>query len=106
MHSFNLLVTLTLFVSEAWAAPVAQPGFFGDVIGALSGQKDKAAAVSALSDADLTSSFARAAEFSRAVYCSTDSVTTLTCGSACDALGQDITFLASGGGECSSDTCI
>ncbi len=92
----HLLVTLTLFTSVAWAVPVPAPGFLDD-LGDLLGGKSKSG-VAAISAVDLSSAFNRAAQFSRAVYCSTDSVTTLTCGAPCDALGEDVTFLLSGGG--------
>ncbi|KAF8883383.1 alpha/beta-hydrolase [Mucidula mucida] len=91
----HLLVTLTLFTSVAWAVPVPAPGFLDD-LGDLLGGKSKSG-VAAISAVDLSSAFNRAAQFSRAVYCSTDSVTTLTCGAPCDALGGDVTFLLSGG---------
>ncbi|KAF9024622.1 alpha/beta-hydrolase [Hymenopellis radicata] len=95
LSHMHLLVTLTFLTSVAWAVPVPAPGFLDD-LGDLLGGKSKSG-VAAISAADLTSAFSRAAQFSRAVYCATDSVTTLTCGAACDALGGDVTFLLSGG---------
>lgn len=94
-----LVSSLSFFTSTAWAAPVAQRDFLGDLGSALSGLGSSSDGTVALAAADLTTDFSRAAQFSRAVYCSPDSVTTSTCGPACDALGADTTFLLSGGGE-------
>ncbi|KIY68021.1 alpha/beta-hydrolase [Cylindrobasidium torrendii FP15055 ss-10] len=101
MFFFGLVNTfLSLSALVVLAAPIRRrPGVLDEIFGIGSSDDKASSTTTALSPADLDTKFKRAAEFSRAAYCPTAEVTNRTCGASCDALGNDVEFLLSGGDE-------
>lgn len=101
MFFFELVYTFLSFAAlVAVAAPIRRrPGVLDEIFGIGSSDDKAPSTTTVLSPADLDTKFKRAAEFSRAVYCPTAEVANLTCGASCDALGNDVEFLLTGGDE-------
>ncbi|KAJ7156889.1 alpha/beta-hydrolase [Mycena crocata] len=85
------LISLLSLLPSVLSAPI-----FGLNIGEEADAATDAA--SALSLTDVEATLLRPAKFARVAYCSSQSITTWTCGEPCKALGN-VTFLQSGGDE-------
>jgi len=86
------LATLLAIFPFVFAAPIPIP-LFGINFG--SGTESKQA-TTAVSQTTIDSQFLRPAQFARLAYCSSATVTNLTCGGPCDAV-QGVTILQTGG---------
>jgi len=84
------LISLLSLIPSALSAPI-----FGLSLG--SDSDTASAATTAFSLSDVESTLLRPAQFARVAYCSSQSITTWTCGAPCQVLGN-VTFLQSGGG--------
>ncbi|KAJ7132176.1 alpha/beta-hydrolase [Mycena epipterygia] len=85
------LISLLSLIPSALSAPI-----FGLSLG--SDSDSTSAATTAFSHSDVESTLLRPAQFARVAYCSSQSITTWTCGAPCQVLGN-VTFLQSGGDE-------
>ncbi|KAJ6469739.1 alpha/beta-hydrolase [Mycena vitilis] len=83
------LISLLSLLPAALSAPI---------FGLSLGSEDNTDSTTSLALPDLQSSLLRPAQFARVAYCSSQSITSWTCGDPCKALGN-VTFLQSGGDQ-------
>ena len=82
----------------ATALVTAAHAFPAPLFGINLGEGDSSSqATTAVSQSTISQDLVRPAQFARAAYCPTAAVANWSCGTACDALGQNVKVLASGG---------
>ena len=101
MHAFSIILAFAAALQlplAARGAPV--PGIFdalglGDINIDIGDTSDTAP--TPVSQEDISGTLVRPALFARVAYCSSARVQDLSCGEQCDALGGNVTVLATGG---------